>query len=173
MAGPFLKTILTWRSIVLERKQRRKDGSDETFSRSKSTSSEASDISDDTNELSSSSSHITQHCEATWSPSFRTTRRHAICEENLREYYTFWCVSHSHRFNEESRHGHNHHNDQSHHQNRHIKRKEWCILKECTSRSKANCSGKNSVTYCKHATRHDYAPVRPIRCQGMQERITK
>lgn len=121
MAGPFLKTILTWRSFALERKQRRKDISDETYGRSKSTSSEASDISDDTNEL---SSHIQQHCEAAWSPSFRITRRHAICEENLREYYTFWCVSHSHRLNDEARHGHNHHNDQNRHQNRQFKRKQ-------------------------------------------------
>lgn len=44
-------------------------------------------------------------------------------------------------------------------------------LAEYTRRFKANCSGANSVTYCKHATRNDYAPVRLIRYKGMQELI--
>ena len=121
MASPFLKSILTWRKLVAEKKQRRKQENDERIGESKTNGSEASDISEHVDEL---SSNLKQTCDAMWSPSFRTTRRHAICEENIREYYMFWCVNHVDSFGEEASHSHHdHHNDQHRHQNRHFKRK--------------------------------------------------
>ena len=107
MASPFLKVILSWRNLSVERRESRRRSSSNRLSRSKSSSSDASDSSDHTNEL---TSQLKQSNEDTWSPSFRTMRRHAICEENLREYYTFWCVNNNHSCNEETNPDHNHHN---------------------------------------------------------------
>lgn len=120
MTSPFLKTILTWRNSVLERKDSNKDTRSKKRSRSKSSGSEGAENSDHSSEIASNLKDTNDADKG--SPSFRTMRRHAICEENLREYYSFWCVNNNHNYNEESHHDTNDHAHHKHnHQSNHLK----------------------------------------------------
>lgn len=121
MTNPFLKSILTWRSFVMDRKGSRERRDSNRLNRTKSYGSEASDTSDSTNEASPhrKQNNSTEHM---CSPSFRTMRRHAICEENLREYYMFWCVNSNN--SEDSQHYHHHNYHRHQHQSNQLDRKQ-------------------------------------------------
>lgn len=89
MVNPILQSFLALKKLRAQRNDGEGDREKRGLRRNESNESSSSNRSDSSRSDSSMSS--TKSIDSyTISPLYRKKRRHAICEENVREYYTLW-----------------------------------------------------------------------------------